>query len=221
MIMGEKELAKLPEHLQQLFVKLPNPGSDEVVKCFPETGAAKSGGKSTVRNFGPGGDVSVKDMDRTGHDDAGGSAARFFYSAKADKNDRIGSRHPTVKPVDLMSWLCRLITPPGGVVLDPFAGSGTTGEAAWREGFTCHLIEREEEYQADIAERLKLADKGPVERKQRAIKQVDDAGPLFGAVANDNGGGQVSWPQEQVLCRAASGSKRKNNRSNRLKAVNT
>jgi DNA modification methylase len=131
-----------------------------------------------------------------------GSAARFFYSAKADKQDRIGSKHPTVKPVDLMSWVCRLITPPGGVVLDPFAGSGSTGEAAWREGFTCHLIEREEEYQADIAERLRLADKGPVERKQRAIKQVQEAGPLFGDVANDNGGGQVQRPQEQVLCRS-------------------
>src|SRR5690606_32455931 len=113
-----------------------------------------------------------------------GSAARFFYSAKADKLDRIGSKHPTVKPVDLMQWLCRLVTPPGGTVLDPFAGSGSTGEAAWREGFQCVLIEREPEYQADIAERLRLADKGPLERRQRAIKQTTDIGGLF---ANDNG----------------------------------
>lgn len=113
---------------------------------------------------------------------------RYFYSAKADKQDRIGSKHPTVKPVDLMQWLCRLVTPPGGTVLDPFAGSGSTGEAAWREGFKCVLIEREEEYQADIAERLRLADKGPLERKARSIKQASAAGPLFGDNDNERGG---------------------------------
>lgn len=119
-----------------------------------------------------------------------GSVARFFYTAKADKLDRIGSKHPTVKPVDLMQWLCRLVTPPGGIVLDPFAGSGSTGEAAWREGFRAVLIEREEEYQADIAARLALADKGPRERKARAIKQGASAGPLFGDNDNAAGGGQ-------------------------------
>ncbi len=113
-------------------------------------------------------------------------AARFFYSAKADTNDRIGSKHPTVKPVDLMQWLCRLVTPPGGVVLDPFAGTGTTGEAAWREGFSAILIEREAEYQADIERRMKYALGGPEERSRAIIKakgKVEDAGPLF---ANDN-----------------------------------
>lgn len=110
-------------------------------------------------------------------------AVRFFYSAKADKNDRMGSKHPTVKPVDLMQWLVRLVTPKGGLVLDPFAGSGSTGEAAWREGMRCVLIEREPEYQADIAERLRLADAGPATRRARAIKQAanDNALPLFGA----------------------------------------
>jgi DNA modification methylase len=53
-----------------------------------------------------------------------------------------------------MRWLCRLICPPGGVVLDPFAGSGTTGEAALLEGFDCILIEREADYIADIRRRL-------------------------------------------------------------------
>ncbi len=94
-----------------------------------------------------------------------GSAARFFYSAKADSNDRIGSAHPTVKPVDLLQWLCRLVTPPGGTILDPFAGTGTTGEAAFREGFAAILIEREEEYRADIARRMALAAAGPATRK--------------------------------------------------------
>ncbi len=83
------------------------------------------------------------------------SAARYFYTAKADKGDRLGSKHPTVKPVDVMAWLTRLITPPGGVVLDPFAGSGTTGMACLREGFDAVLIEREAEYVADINRRLK------------------------------------------------------------------
>jgi DNA modification methylase len=117
-------------------------------------------------------------------------AARFFYSAKADKLDRIGSKHPTVKPVDLMQWLVRLVTPPDGTVLDPFAGSGSTGEAAWREGMRCILIEREEEYQADIAERLRLTNAGPVARKARAVKQAEGAGPLFGDNDNVSGGGQ-------------------------------
>ncbi len=83
-----------------------------------------------------------------------GTAARFFYTAKADKADRLGSKHPTVKPVDLMAYLCRLITPPGGLVLDPFAGSGTTAMAALREGFDAILIEKEARFVADIKRRL-------------------------------------------------------------------
>ncbi len=83
-----------------------------------------------------------------------GSAARFFYSAKADKAERISSKHPTVKPIDLMAYLCRLVTPPGGLVLDPFAGSGTTGMACMREGFDAILIEREAKYVADIRRRI-------------------------------------------------------------------
>lgn len=83
-----------------------------------------------------------------------GSAARFFYSAKADSEDRLGSKHPTVKPVDLMAYLCRLVTPPGGTVLDPFAGSGSTGMACMRESFNAVLIEREAEYVADIRARI-------------------------------------------------------------------
>jgi len=74
-------------------------------------------------------------------------AARFFYCAKASKSDR-GSEnvHPTVKPTDLMRYLCRLVTPPGGVVLDPFMGSGSTGKAAMLEGFRFIGIERDPEY---------------------------------------------------------------------------
>lgn len=82
------------------------------------------------------------------------SASRFHYSSKADASDRLGSKHPTIKPVDLMRWLVRLVTPPGGLVLDPFAGSGTTGMAAAMEGMRAVLIEREAEYVADINRRL-------------------------------------------------------------------
>jgi hypothetical protein len=74
-------------------------------------------------------------------------AARFFYCAKASKADRgEGNNHPTVKPTDLMRYLCRLVTPPGGTVLDPFMGSGSTGKAAMLEGFDFIGIERDPEY---------------------------------------------------------------------------
>jgi site-specific DNA-methyltransferase (adenine-specific) len=74
-------------------------------------------------------------------------AARFFYCAKASKRDRDeGNNHPTVKPTDLMRYLCRLVTPPGGTILDPFMGSGSTGKAAMLEGFDFIGIERDPEY---------------------------------------------------------------------------
>src|SRR5208282_4695280 len=84
-----------------------------------------------------------------------GSAARFFYTAKADKADRADSKHPTVKPVDLMRWLVTLVCPPGGHVLDPFGGSGTTGEACMLAGFDCTLIERDPQHVKDIEHRIR------------------------------------------------------------------
>lgn len=80
-----------------------------------------------------------------------GSAARFFYCAKPNKTDREeGNNHPTVKPLALMQYLCRLITAPGGLILDPFAGSGSTGKAAITEGFHFLGAEIDSEY-AEIA----------------------------------------------------------------------
>ena len=122
-------------------------GSDEVVGLFPETG------KSTGGRIGNAGGGSVPNVP-TGTFEAGnpgygytGSAARFFYCAKASKADRdADNKHPTVKPTALMRYLCRLVTPPGGIVLDPFMGSGSTGKAAILEGFQFIGIEREEEY---------------------------------------------------------------------------
>lgn len=76
-----------------------------------------------------------------------GGASRFFYCAKVSKKERgTNNRHPTLKPKALMSYLIKLITPPGGKVLDPFMGSGSTGLAAKEEGFSFIGIEREPEY---------------------------------------------------------------------------
>jgi len=86
-----------------------------------------------------------------------GGASRFFYVAKAPANERPrvnGTAHPTVKPLDLMRWLVRLVTPPGGTVLEPFAGSGTTVEACIIEGFQCIAIEREADYLPLIRQRI-------------------------------------------------------------------
>lgn len=165
-------------------------GSEEVVAGFPETGkspepsAPIQSGKRTAPIYG--GMPNSEGTVGFGFGDSG-SAARFFYCAKASKADRdegldgfslthpskitgrrIGSPgakaggyagttespkrnvHPTVKPTDLMAYLCRLVTPEGGIVLDPFCGSGSTGKAAVREGFNFVGIEREPEY-CDIA----------------------------------------------------------------------
>lgn len=168
-------------------------GSDEVVAAFP----SEAGGGFGVR--GAGRSILGSGLDRETGQTVGfgdcGSAARFFYSAKADADDRIGSKHPTVKPVDLMEWLCRLVTPPGGMILDPFAGSGTTGEAAFRQGFRAVLIERESQFQADIARRMELALAGPATRralsqKARTADKPTDHGPLFGGADAAGGAGR-------------------------------
>jgi site-specific DNA-methyltransferase (adenine-specific) len=163
-------------------------GSDEVLAAFPDAPGAMSaltGNEPTASGFS--GDVyDFRPGDRkpsVPRKDSG-SAARFFYSAKADAADRIGSKHPTVKPIDLMRYLVRLVTPPGGTVLDCFAGTGTTGEAAFYEGFNAVLIEREPEYQEDIRRRMRLCLAGPDERKRESIKaatkdEPDEYGPLF------------------------------------------
>ena len=84
------------------------------------------------------------------------NAQRFFYCAKASKAERgETNKHPTVKPVELMRWLCRLITPPKGLLMDPFMGSGTTLVAATKEGFSSIGIEMEAEYCKIALDRLK------------------------------------------------------------------
>jgi hypothetical protein len=132
-------------------------GSDEVIEAFPANAGAAAPVKGSEPSAASNGAVTGKRARVAGafHGDSG-SAARFFYSAKASKADRNGSKHPTVKPVNLMEWLCTLLTPPGGTVLDPFAGSGTTGAAARNKGFSVIMCELEVDYIADIRRRLSL-----------------------------------------------------------------
>jgi hypothetical protein len=131
------------ESLGRWPANLIHDGSDEVVGLFPQAGGGygKRGAARQMEGWGMGGHNET-----VGYGDSG-SAARFFYCAKASKTDRgDGNAHPTVKPTELMRYLCRLVTPPGGVVLDPFMGSGSTGKAAALEGFRFIGIEREAEY---------------------------------------------------------------------------
>lgn len=97
--------------------------------------------------------------------DLGGGASRFFYTAKASRRERgEGNTHPTVKPLALMRWLVRMVTPSNGLVLDPFNGSGSTGVASIAEGFRYVGCEREAEY-VEIARR-RLSD---AEESQRNL----------------------------------------------------
>ncbi|HCL3801819.1 TPA: site-specific DNA-methyltransferase [Pseudomonas aeruginosa] len=161
-------------------------GSTEVVALFPADAgqAAPLATRNSDKTRNSYGTFAASPDAHFSPHDAGGSAARFFYCAKASRKDRnegcdelpqqrggmvsntsgkhitrrdgyeppaAGNHHPTVKPTDLMAYLVRLVTPPGGKVLDPFTGSGSTGKAAVREGFEFVGIEREPPYLA-IAE---------------------------------------------------------------------
>ncbi len=160
-------------------------GSDEVLAGFPNSKSTKRTGKRT----GTYGEFAGQDNVEMGHDDSG-SAARFYYCAKAgraereagldgleekresdrQKDDGVGgdnprnrsnnaraNHHPTVKPLALMRYLVRLVTPPGGVVLDPFLGSGTTAVAAILEGFDWLGCEITEDYWPIIEARVAWA----------------------------------------------------------------
>lgn len=116
-----------------------------------------------------------------------GEAAEFFprfgYYPKSSRRDRGGpggliqNDHPTVKGLALMRWLCRLVTPPGGVVLDPFAGSGSTGVAALSEGFRFLGVEREANYAETARARLEFALESTLD--SAAIDAAPKQGRLF------------------------------------------
>jgi DNA modification methylase len=138
--------------------------------------------------------VALRDCGAAANHDNGGTAARFFpsfhYCAKASRSEREAglvapdgaraNRHPTVKPIDAMRWLCRLVTRPGGLVLDPFAGSGTTGCAAALEGFRFVGCEMDEAH-ADLARRriAHWAPEGEPDAPDCDVPQLD----LFGAAS--------------------------------------
>lgn len=130
-------------------------GSDEVTALFPESEPSgiyqTSGG--TPKGWS-GGVWADRPNTAKGRADTG-SAARFFYVPKASNGDRgEDNDHPTVKPVALMHYLLRLVTPPGGTVLDPFSGSGTTLVAGRDLGFSMIGIDREESACAITVKRL-------------------------------------------------------------------
>lgn len=104
-------------------------------------------GKRGGKGFGMFDDTKSAQANGVWPADQGGGASRFFYCAKISPGERgEGNNHPTVKPQKLMRYLCRLVTPTGGVVLDTFMGSGSTGMAAKSEGFKFIGVERDAEY---------------------------------------------------------------------------
>jgi site-specific DNA-methyltransferase (adenine-specific) len=132
-------------------------GSEEVVGLFPQAPGMPQTTRrqgSSPKGYGIG--IAPDGADASpGYGDSG-SAARFFYTAKASRADRgEGNTHPTVKPLSLMRYLVRLVTQPGGTVLDPFCGSGTILEAAWTEGAHTIGIELDEAYCGIAAERCR------------------------------------------------------------------
>ncbi len=171
-------------------------GSDEVLELFPDSnGSGGSVPNVKISGYGDGtvgtGSAEYLGGERTKVDCGTGSAARFFYCAKASKRDRnegleafdavmanfaagtglskngdgsprnmnadAKNPHPTVKPTELMRYLCRLVTPPGGLIVDPFAGSGSTGKAAILEGFQFVGFELDPQYTAIANARLEAA----------------------------------------------------------------
>tara|TARA_R110000803_G_C11945729_1_gene317083 strand:+ start:71 stop:1261 length:1191 start_codon:yes stop_codon:yes gene_type:complete len=124
-------------------------GSEEVLEGFPNTKSIKGKSRTaTIKNQTRLNNSQEVFVNNEYEDE--GSAARFFYCPKVSKNERNRGLdkniHPTVKPVELMKYLCRLVTPKGGTILDPFMGSGSTGMAAKDEGFEFIGIEKEKEY---------------------------------------------------------------------------
>jgi site-specific DNA-methyltransferase (adenine-specific) len=152
----ERGVMITPERTGRWPANLIHDGSEEVTGLFPETGPAKQADRGKGIDGATFRHATGSESGIRGHDDSGGSAARFFYTAKADKADRgHGNNHPTVKPQALMRYLVRLVCQPGGVVLDPFGGSGTTAAAARLEQCRSILCELSAEY-CDIAvERLR------------------------------------------------------------------
>lgn len=159
-----------------------------------EQSGERTSGVKVGGGYGRGAGVSVEGHKRDGtscYGDSGG-ASRFFpcldlaeedltafrYEAKASRSERgEGNIHPTVKPIAVMRWLCRLLTPPGGTVLDPFAGSGTTLLAAQAEGFEAVGIEMEAAHVEIINARLAKPPKSKPAKKRPTVTVTEPARP--------------------------------------------
>ncbi|WP_335953716.1 DNA-methyltransferase [Acinetobacter higginsii] len=173
--MKQRESVYVQNELGRWPANLIHDGSDEVLNAFPEASGAQSDVKNQHKcRQSPNGIFNGMRpaIDRPARIELDKSAARFFYCPKASRTDRNeglgeippqfkhgstlrdaenlterkGNFHPTVKPTDIMRYLCRLVTPKGGTVLDPFTGSGSTGKAAILEGLKFYGIEREDKY---------------------------------------------------------------------------
>lgn len=153
----------LSHHAECMHISLLSMPPQDKYECHAECAVAELDRQSGVLKAGgntqfPGrGAFPIETQERRHYSETGG-ASRFFYCAKASKRDRgTDNKHPTVKSTKLMSYLITLVTPPGGTVLDPFMGSGSTGVAAIRDGFDFVGIEKEEEYFNIAESRIKAA----------------------------------------------------------------
>jgi DNA modification methylase len=145
--LGTKKVCSAENPQGRFPANLIHDGSQEVLDLFPETKSGDFTQRGQSANTVQPNGWKTGDRNYKKFKGDQGSAARFFYVPKASKKDRNeGNNHPTVKPTALMAYLCRLITPTGGVVLDPYMGSGSTGKAAVREGFSFVGIELDPDY---------------------------------------------------------------------------
>ena len=167
---NEKQFNEMPQELKILYEKLPNHSSDEVVSKFPDTKPSKLGkgngdhfvevtkmvelgsasrffycAKASKSERNKGLDGFEEKVGKFGNqkngEDIGNDSVNDKFTVQPKAN-----HHPTVKPIKLMQYLCRLITPNGGTVLDPYMGSGSTGIAAKQEEFSFIGIELDSEY---------------------------------------------------------------------------
>lgn len=201
-----------PHALGRWPANLIHDGSDEVLAGFPDEAGALApvkGTEPTANGFS--GAVSFKGLigriPGQFHGDSG-SAARFFYCAKASRTDRNegtealpqiaggmvsntsdqhitrrdegyeakpqGNHHPTVKPTDLMAYLQRLVTPPGGTTVDIYTGSGSSGKAAMREGFRFIGIERDEDENGQSLGYIEIAEARIELEWRRALERAEE-----------------------------------------------
>lgn len=156
-------------------------GSEEVTSTFPAESSVTGKRSGRSREADVEGTNWLLNNHKSKEYTDSGSPARFFYCAKASKSERhLGlaegqvNHHPTVKPLALMRYLVRLVTPPGGVVLDPFTGSGTTGMAALLEGFGFIGFENKLDYLPIALSRVAWA------ARENSQSAIEDESPASG-----------------------------------------